>query len=76
MALLRTPSRKDSAGTAHMISMSAEVGENAIDIALRGFEVNTDMLRDAVLQARSANAFYLPLPHGHERRAFGRARDI
>jgi len=25
------------------------------------FEVDTDMLRDAVLHARSANAFYLPL---------------
>lgn len=94
-------------------SMSAEVGENAIDIALKvataltavgadyflggslasslqgepratndidfvialpagridalrdalgnDFEVDTDMLRDAVLHARSANAFYLPL---------------
>jgi hypothetical protein len=53
--------------------MSAEVGEDAIDIALPvgrvkalrdalgdDFEVDVDMLRDAVLHARCANAFYLP----------------
>jgi len=35
---------------------------NALRDALGGeFEVDTDMLRDAVLHARSANAFYLPV---------------
>jgi hypothetical protein len=35
---------------------------DALRLALgHDFEVDTDMLRDAVLQARSANAFYLPI---------------
>ena len=43
--------------------ISLPVGSvNALRDALgEDFEVDTDMLRDAVLHARSANAFYLPV---------------